>query len=443
MLNKFSGSGTERGGGDAYLVLNRQIKIFTSNFRPQHPAAHDVSRSLLEMNIEVVEREEPHIGSLDRGIEKLIDETERKDNWVDPKWRSIRSIISHSHDLYQEMGAFGKTGELRDRGTCFPPFLLRLENRVNGEWQKGRKYTYRVTHYDLRRRLTHVYVMQVVVDPIYVSTMAQEHSYSLAVERLLNFKVPLRAQYIRVLFREITRISNHSVASTTHDMDVGASTPFLWASEEWEKLLEFHKRVPGARMHASFIQTGGVAQDMPLVLCRDIDSFTQQFVSQTKDWGFNGVMLRGSGVCWVSRREVPYDVHDQSDPNVPVGTRGDRYDRYNVCIEEMRQTDDLKICPPSRIRMKLSMESLIHHFEPYTEGFPIPSPSTYTAVEAPKEEFGVFRVSKGSNHPYHYKIRAPGYAHSQGLDFMSKHHMPADIVTIISNQDIVSVFVDR
>ncbi|XP_048129140.1 NADH dehydrogenase [ubiquinone] iron-sulfur protein 2-like [Rhodamnia argentea] len=319
--------------------------------------------------------------------------------------------------------------------------------------------------------------------------MAQEHAHSSAVEKLLNCEVPLRAQYIRVLFREITRISNHSLALTTHAMDVGASTPFLWAFEEREKLLEFYERVSGARMHASFIRPGGVAQDLPLGLCRDIDSSTQQFSSrideleemstgnriwkqrlvdigtvtaqQAKDWGFSGVMLRGPGVCWDSRRAAPYDVHDQLDPDVPVGTRGDRYDRYCIRIEEMRQSvriivqclnkmpsgmikaDDRKLCPPSRCRMKLSMESSIHHFELYTEGFSVPAPSTYTAVEAPKGEFGVFLVSNGSNRPYRRKIRAPGSAHSQGLDSMSKHHMPADVVTIIGTQDIVSGEVDR
>ncbi|CAN0930410.1 NADH dehydrogenase [ubiquinone] iron-sulfur protein 2 [Linum perenne] len=323
----------------------------------------------------------------------------------------------------------------------------------------------------------------------YVSMMAQEHAYSSAVERLLNCEVPLRAQYIRVLFREITRISNHSLALTTHAMDVGASTPFLWAFEEREKLLEFYERVSGARMHASFIRPGGVAQDLPLGLCRDIDSSTQQFASrideleemstgnriwkqrlvdigtvtaqQAKDWGFSGVMLRGPGICWDLRKAAPYDVHDQLDPDVPVGTRGDCYDRYCIRIEEMRQSvriivqclnqmpsgmikaDDRKLCPPSRCRMKLSMESSIHHFELYTEGFSVPASSTYTAVEAPKGEFGVFLVSNGSNRPYRRKIRAPGSAHSQGLDSMSKHHMPADVVTIIGTQDIVFGEVDR
>uniref|UniRef100_A0A0X8GJ56 NADH dehydrogenase [ubiquinone] iron-sulfur protein 2 n=1 Tax=Oxytropis lambertii TaxID=20805 RepID=A0A0X8GJ56_9FABA len=390
---------------------NGQIKNFTSNFGPQHPAAHGVSRSVLEMNGEVVERAEPHIGSLHRGTEKLIE------------YKTYLQAL---------------------------PYSDRLD---------------------------------------YVSTMAQEHAHSSAVERLLNCEVPLRAQYIRVLFREITRISNHSLALTTHAMDVGASTPSLWAFEEREKLLEFYERVSGARMHASFIRPGGVAQDLPLGLCRDIDSFTQQFASrideleemstgnriwkqrlvdigtvtaqQAKDWGFSGVMLRGPGVCWDSRRASPYDVHDQSDPDVPVGTRGDCYDRYCIRIEEMRQSlriilqcpnkmpsgmikaDDRKLCPPSRCRMKLSMESSIHHFELYTEGFSVPASSTYIAVEAPKGEFGVFLVSNGSNRPYRRKIRAPGSAHSQGLDSMSKHHMPADVVTIIGTQDIVSGEVDR
>uniref|UniRef100_A0A7L7SFJ9 NADH dehydrogenase [ubiquinone] iron-sulfur protein 2 n=1 Tax=Passiflora edulis TaxID=78168 RepID=A0A7L7SFJ9_PASED len=390
---------------------NGQIQNFTLNFGPQHPAAHGVSRSVLEMNGEVVERAEPHIGLLHRGTEKLIE------------YKTYLQALPYS-----------------DRSD-------------------------------------------------YVSMMAQEHAYSSAVEKLLNCEVPLRAQYIRVLFREITRISNHSLALTTHAMDVGASTPFLWAFEEREKLLEFYERVSGARMHASFIRPGGVAQDLPLGLCRDIDSFTQQFASrideleemstgnriwkqrlvdigtvtaqQAKDWGFSGVMLRGPGVCWDLRKAAPYDVHDQLDPDVPVGTRGDRYDRYCIRIEEMRQSvriivqclnkmpsgmikaDDRKLCPPSRCRMKLSMESSIHHFELYTEGFSVPASSTYTAVEAPKGEFGVFLVSNGSNRPYRRKIRAPGSAHSQGLDSMSKHHMPADVVTIIGTQDIVFGEVDR
>ncbi|CAL9070167.1 unnamed protein product (mitochondrion) [Musa banksii] len=312
---------------------NGQIKNFTSNSGPQHPAAHGVSRSVLEMNGEVVERAEPHIGSL-QGTEKLIE---------------------------------------------------------------YKTYLQALPYFDR-------FVVRSVVDPIYVSMMAQEHAHSSAVEKLLNCEVPLRAQYIRVLFREITRISNHLLALTTHAMDVGASTPFLWAFEEREKLLEFYERVPGARMHASFIRPGGVAQDLPLGLCRDIDSSTQQFASrideleemstsnriwkqrlvdigtvtaqQAKDWGFSGWAYQSKpGVCWDSRKAAPYDVHDQSDPDVPVGTRGDRYDRYCIRIEEMRQSvriivqcpnqmpsgmikaDDYKLCPPARLRMKLSMES--------------------------------------------------------------------------------------
>jgi NADH dehydrogenase (ubiquinone) Fe-S protein 2 len=330
---------------------------------------------------------------------------------------------------------------------------------------------------------------QLNFDSIYVSMMAQEHAYSLAVERLCNCEVPLRAQYIRVLFREITRILNHLLALTTHAMDVGALTPFLWAFEEREKLLEFYERVSGARMHASYIRPGGVAQDMPLGLSEDIFLFTQQFASrideieemltnnriwkqrlvdigtvtaqQALDWGFSGVMLRGSGVCWDLRKSAPYDGYNQLIFDVPVGTRGDCYDRYCIRIEEMRQSiriimqclnqmpsgmikaDDRKLCPPSRSQMKQSMESLIHHFKLYTEGFSVPVSSTYTAVEAPKGEFGVFLVSNGTNRPYRCKIRAPGFAHLQGLDFMSKHHMLSDVVTIIGTQDIVFGEVDR
>ncbi|KAJ7528435.1 hypothetical protein O6H91_15G003400 [Diphasiastrum complanatum] len=319
--------------------------------------------------------------------------------------------------------------------------------------------------------------------------MAQEHAYSLAVEKLLNVEVPLRGQYIRVLFCEITRLLNHLLALTTHAMDVGALTPFLWAFEEREKMMEFYERVSGARMHAAYIRPGGVAQDLPLGLSEDIFLFTQQFSSrideleemltnnriwkqrlvdigvvtakEAKDWGFSGVMLRGSGVSWDLRKASPYDVYNRLDFDVPVGTRGDCYDRYCCRVEEMRQSvrliiqclnnmpsgivkaDDRKISPPSRSQMKQSMESLIHHFKLYTEGFSVPPGATYTSVEAPKGEFGVYLVSNGSNRPYRCKIRAPGFAHLQGLDFMSKHHMLADVVTIIGTQDIVFGEVDR
>ncbi|KAK2649390.1 hypothetical protein Ddye_016879 [Dipteronia dyeriana] len=308
------------------------------------------------------------------------------------------------------LGAVERVTRLLSHSTTFVPVIYSLTERscegqpahtASGEDGTTGKDRLAKTP-QARSVLSKSFVVRSVVDPIYVSMMAQEHAHSSAVERLLNCEVPLRAQYIRVLFREITRISNHSLALTTHAMDVGASTPFLWASEEREKLLEFYERVSGARMHASFIRPGGVAQDLPLGLCRDIDSSTQQFASrideleemstgnriwkqrlvdigtvtaqQAKDWGFSGVMLRGR-VCWDSRRAAPYDVHDQLDPDVPVGTRGDRYDRYCIRIEEMRQSvriivqcpnqmpsgmikaDDRKLCPPSRCRMKLSMES--------------------------------------------------------------------------------------
>jgi NADH dehydrogenase (ubiquinone) Fe-S protein 2 len=323
----------------------------------------------------------------------------------------------------------------------------------------------------------------------YVSMMAQEHAWSLAVEKLTNVEVPLRAQYIRVLFCEITRLLNHLLALTTHAMDVGALTPFLWAFEEREKLMEFYERVSGARMHASYIRPGGVAQDMPLGLSEDIFKFSEQFASridemeemltnnriwkqrlvdigvvsaqQAMDWAFSGVMLRGSGIKWDLRKASPYDVYDKMDFDIPVGSRGDCYDRYCVRIEEMRQSlriivqclnqmptgmikaDDRKLTPPSRTQMKQSMESLIHHFKLYTEGYHVPEGATYTAVEAPKGEFGVYLVSNGTNRPYRCKIRAPGFGHLQGLDFMAKEHMLSDVVTIIGTQDIVFGEVDR
>jgi NADH dehydrogenase (ubiquinone) Fe-S protein 2 len=392
-------------------ISPKKIKNFTINFGPQHPAAHGVLRLVLEMNGEVVQRADPHIGLLHRGTEKLIE------------YKNYLQAL---------------------------PYFDRLD---------------------------------------YVSMMCQEHAYSLAVEKLLNSEVPLRAQYIRVLFGEITRLLNHLLALTCHAMDVGALTPFLWAFEEREKLMEFYERVSGARMHAAYIRPGGVAQDLPVGLSEDIFKFCQQFASridemeemltnnriwkqrlvdigvvtadQALDWGFSGVMLRGSGVSWDLRKTQPYDVYDKINFDVPVGTRGDCYDRYLIRVEEMRQSlriimqslnqlpqgvikvDDKKITPPSRSQMKQSMESLIHHFKLYTEGFVVPASETYTAVEAPKGEFGVFLVSNGTNRPYRCKIRAPGFAHLQGLDFMSRNHMLADVVTIIGTQDIVFGEVDR
>ncbi len=392
-------------------IVPQKVKNFTINFGPQHPAAHGVLRLVLEMNGEVVKRADPHIGLLHRGTEKLIE----------------------SKTYLQAL-----------------PYFDRLD---------------------------------------YVSMMCQEHGYSLAVERLLGCQVPLRAQYIRVLFAEITRILNHLLALTCHAMDVGALTPFLWGFEEREKLMEFYERVSGARMHAAYVRPGGVAQDLPIGLSEDIYRFARQFASridemeemltnnriwkqrlvdvgivsaeQALDWGFSGVMIRGSGVSWDLRKTQPYDVYDKMEFQVAVGSRGDCYDRYLIRIEEMRQSlriimqslqempsgivkvDDRKISPPSRSQIKQSMESLIHHFKLYTEGFSVPAGETYSAVEAPKGEFGVFLVSNGTNRPYRCKIRAPGFAHLQGLDFMARNHMLADVVTIIGTQDIVFGEVDR
>lgn len=394
-----------------HALATRKVKNFTLNFGPQHPAAHGVLRLVLEMNGEVVERADPHIGLLHRGTEKLIE------------YKTYIQAL---------------------------PYFDRLD---------------------------------------YVSMMAQEHSYTLAVEKLVGVLVPARAQYIRVLFSEITRILNHLLAITTHAMDVGALTPMLWAFEEREKLMEFYERVSGARMHAAYIRPGGVSQDLPIGLSEDIYIFCEQFASRIDEleemltnnriwkqrlvdigiltaedalaWGITGPMLRGSGVAWDLRKVQPYDVYAGMDFEVPVGTRGDCYDRYLIRMEEMRQSlrimmqalnqmpegmvkaDDRKITPPSRTQMKQSMESLIHHFKLYTEGFTVPACETYTAVEAPKGEFGVYLVSDGTNRPYRCKIRATGFAHLQALDFMSKSHMLADVVTIIGTQDIVFGEVDR
>jgi NADH dehydrogenase (ubiquinone) Fe-S protein 2 len=415
-------------------IKAKDIKSFNLNFGPQHPAAHGVLRLVLEMNGEVVERADPHIGLLHRGTEKLIE------------YKTYIQAL---------------------------PYFDRLD---------------------------------------YVSMMCQEQAYSLAVEKLCSRDssllepaqlieralastnkpgdlVPIRAQYIRVLFSEITRILNHILALTCHAMDVGALTPFLWAFEEREKLMEFYERVSGARMHAAFIRPGGVAQDLPMGLCEDIYRFSQQFASridemeemltnnriwkqrlvdigivtatQAMDWGFSGVMCRGSGISWDLRKTQPYDVYDVMEFDVPVGIRGDCYDRYLIRVEEMRQSlriimqclnkmptgmiksNDRKITPPSRSQMKASMESLIHHFKLYTEGFSVPRGDTYTAVEAPKGEFGVYLVSDGSNRPYRLKIRAPGFAHLQGLDSMARGLMLADIVALIGTLDIVFGEVDR
>jgi NADH dehydrogenase (ubiquinone) Fe-S protein 2 len=389
----------------------KKVKNFTLNFGPQHPAAHGVLRLVLEMNGEIVDRADPHIGLLHRGTEKLIE------------YKTYLQAL---------------------------PYFDRLD---------------------------------------YVSMMCQEQAYSLAVEKLMYVRNPLRSQYIRVLFGEITRILNHLLALTCHAMDVGALTPFLWAFEEREKLMEFYERVSGARMHAAYVRPGGVSLDLPLGLSEDIYYFADNFSSRIDEieemltnnriwkqrlvdvgivtaeealnWGFSGVMLRGSGVSWDLRKSQPYDGYENFHFDVPVGTRGDCYDRYLIRVEEMRQSiaiimqclnamptgpikvDDKKMTPPSRSHMKKSMESLIHHFQFYTEGFAVKSNETYTAVEAPKGEFGVYLVSNGTNRPYRCKIRAPGFAHLQGLNLMTKGHMLADVVTMIGTQDIVFGEVDR
>ncbi len=391
-------------------LLNK-VKHFNMNFGPQHPAAHGVLRLVLELDGEVVIKADPHIGLLHRGTEKLIE-----------------------HRNYLQA----------------LPYFDRLD---------------------------------------YVSMMSQEHGYSLAVEKLLRCEIPERAKYIRVIFSEITRILNHLLALTTHILDVGATTPFLWGFEEREKLMEFYERVSGARMHAAYIRPGGVSQDLPIGLVQDIYSFIQTFNSrideyeelltgnriwkqrlvdigvvtakEALDWSFTGVLLRSSGIAWDLRKNQPYEIYDRLDFEIPIGKNGDCYDRYLIRITEMRQSlkiiqqalnlmpagevkiDDNKLFSTPRALMKDSMESLIHHFKVYSEGVIAGKHQVYAAVEAPKGEFGVFLVSNNSRKPYRCHIRAPGFAHLQGLDFMSKGHMISDVVTIIGTQDIVFGEIDR
>ncbi len=388
-----------------------QIKPYTLNFGPQHPAAHGVLRMVMEMDGEVVERCDPHIGLLHRGTEKLIE-----------------------HKTY----------------TQAIPYFDRLD---------------------------------------YVAPMNQEHAFALGVERLLGITVPLRAQYIRVLFSELTRILNHILNITTYALDVGAITPSLWGFEQREIGMEFYDRVCGARLHANYFRPGGVRLDMPAGLAEDMYSFAEDFPKfladleglltenrifkqrtvdigivskdEAMDWGFTGPMLRGSGVPWDLRKSQPYEVYDKMDFDVPIGTTGDCYARYLVRIEEMRQsakmmmqaindmpsgpvmTEDHKVTPPSRADMKYSMEALIHHFKLYTEGYHVPEGEVYAAVEAPKGEFGVYLVSDGTNKPYKCKIRAPGFAHLQAIDYMSRGHMLADTVAIIGSMDVVFGEIDR
>lgn len=323
----------------------------------------------------------------------------------------------------------------------------------------------------------------------YVSMMANEHAYSLAVEKALKCVIPLRAQYIRVLFDEITRILNHLMAITTHAMDVGALTPFLWAFEEREKLMEFYERVSGARMHAAYIRPGGVALDLPKGLLADIYLFAEQFSDrideieellsknriwierltnigivtkkQAETWGFSGVMVRGSGINHDVRKDQPYEIYEDLDFDVILGQNGDSYDRYLIRMEEMRQslslmnqvinkmpegpvkTDNQKVIGSSRSVMKTSMEAIIHHFKLFTEGFVVKANEIYTSIEAPKGEFGVYMISDNTSKPYRCKIKAPGFLHLQGLNMMAQNHLLADVVALIGTQDIVFGEVDR
>lgn len=394
------------------LLDNRRVfKNFTMNFGPQHPAAHGVLRLVLELNGEVVERADPHIGLLHRGTEKLIE------------YKNYLQAL---------------------------PYFDRLD---------------------------------------YVSMMCQEHCYSLAVEKLCNMKIPERAQYIRVIFLELTRLLNHLLALTTHALDVGALTPFLWGFEEREKLMEFYERVSGARMHAAYIRPGGVAQELPINFCEDVYNFLIQFsrrldeieelltgnriwkqrlvdvgfvtAEEACDGGFSGVMLRGSGIPWDLRKAAPYEIYDRLNFEIPVGSAGDCYDRYLIRVLEMRQSlliihqcledlpggfsvvDDRKFIMSSRSLMKYSMESLISHFKYYSEGVTVPEGITYQMVEAPKGEFGVFLASNGSGKPERCSIKAPGLLHIQGLGWITHGQLIADVVTVIGTQDIVFGEVDR
>jgi NADH-quinone oxidoreductase subunit D len=392
-------------------MTEQQLRNFSVNFGPQHPAAHGVLRLVLELEGEIVERVDPHIGLLHRGTEKLIE-----------------------HKTYLQS----------------VPYFDRLD---------------------------------------YVAPMNQEHAFALAVERLLGIEVPRRGQFIRVIYSEIGRLLSHLLNVTTQAMDVGALTPPLWGFEEREKLMIFYERASGARMHAAYFRPGGVHRDLPGKLVEDIYNFCDPcgqvlddleglltdnrifkqrnvdigVVSQQDalDWGFSGVMVRGSGMAWDLRRSQPYEVYSELDFDIPVGKNGDCYDRYLVRMEEMRQslrimkqaiekmpqgpvhTTDGKMFPPPRAEMKRSMEALIHHFKLYTEGVRVPAGEVYAAVEAPKGEFGVYLVSDGTNKPYKCKIRAPGFAHLQAMDYLCRGHMLADVSAVLGSLDIVFGEVDR
>ena len=384
---------------------------YTLNFGPQHPAAHGVLRLVLELDGEIVERADPHIGLLHRGTEKLIE----------------------TKTYIQAL-----------------PYFDRLD---------------------------------------YVSPMCQEHAYALAVEKLLQIEVPRRGQYIRVLFSEITRILNHILNITTFALDVGAMTPFLWLFEDREILMEFYERVSGSRLHSAYFRPGGVHRDIPDGLCDDIENFCEKFISHIDDteklieknrifrqrsvgigkisvddaleWGFSGPCIRASGLNWDLRKKQPYDCYNEMDFKVPTGSTGDCFERFLVRVEEMRQSvsiirqclknipdgpsisNDPRVVPPKREIMKESMESLINHFKLFTEGFHVPSGETYTAVEAPKGEFGVLLISDGTNKPYRCKIRSPGFPFLQATEFLSKGHMLSDLVAIIGSLDVVFGEIDR
>ncbi|GAB0134482.1 hypothetical protein EsDP_00002850 [Epichloe bromicola] len=392
-------------------VEDRKVRHYTVNFGPQHPAAHGVLRLILELNGEEIIRADPHVGLLHRGTEKLIE------------YKSYLQAL---------------------------PYFDRLD---------------------------------------YVSMMTNEQCFALAVEKLLNIEIPDRAKYIRTLFGEITRILNHLMSVLSHAMDVGALTPFLWGFEEREKLMEFYERVSGARLHAAYVRPGGVHQDIPAGLLDDIYQWATQFgdrIDETEEmltdnriWierlrgvgvvsaadalnlSFSGVMLRGSGVPWDIRKSQPYDAYDKVEFDVPVGTHGDCYDRYLCRMEEFRQSlriihqclnqmpagpvrvEDYKVSPPPRTAMKENMEALIHHFLLYTKGYAVPPGETYSVIEAPKGEMGVYVVSDGSERPYRCHIRAPGFAHLGGFDHVCKGHLLADAVAVIGTMDLVFGEVDR
>jgi len=393
------------------MMAEKTLHNYAINFGPQHPSAHGVLRLILELDGEVIDRADPHIGQLHRGTEKLIE-----------------------HKTYLQA----------------LPYFDRLD---------------------------------------YVAPQNQEHAFALAVEKLLGVEVPPRGQYIRVLFAEIGRIEKHLFCVGAGAMDVGAMTPMVWAFEHREIMMEFKERVCGARFHMNYFRPGGVALDLPAGLVQDILAWTEKFepfideieqlltdnrifkqrlvdigrISKEEafDWGFSGPNLRACGVPWDLRKAQPYDSYADFDFDIPVGKTGDCYDRYLVRVEEMRQSlriirqsiekmpagrckvDDRKISPPPRAEMKRSMEALIHHFKLYTEGYHVPAGETYTAVEAPAGEFGVYLVSDGTNKPYRCKIRAPGFPHLQATNLLTKAHMLADLVAVVGSLDIVFGEIDR